>query len=155
MSYFYHRLVRDHHISMYHAILGQLLLKENLPLFWPGREEITRLDDGLSVNEKSDPSPGGEMPQTAEYMVHQNNAISGVLEKGGESLADEGVMSPSAVSPVEFNDEAPVNTGYRHKPTTEERFLAPTARSCPPCNPRRIWSYILYGLLHSEAVEVV
>lgn len=156
VPYFHRRLVvRDRRIRMYHVILGPLLLKENPPLFWPGNEEEnTRLDDELSVSEKIDPSSGGEMPQTAEDMVRQNSAISGDLEKGGESPAGERVMNPSAVTPVEFNDKAHVKPSYRRKPTPEERFLAPTAH-LPPYNPRRIWSYILYGLLHGVTVEVV
>lgn len=151
IPYFHRRLVvRDRRIRMYHVVLGPLLLKENPPLFLPGREdEVTRLDNDLSPVEKVNIAAHGEAPASVDEKGNIEDLEKAELPS---EVADE--VNHSTAVPDVLNDTNAVKAGLKRRPTPEERFLAPTSH-LKPYNPRRIWSFILYGLLHGVTVEVV
>ncbi|WFD33197.1 hypothetical protein MCUN1_000010 [Malassezia cuniculi] len=154
MPYFHRRLVvRDRRIRMYHVILGPLLLKEDPPLFLPGREdEITRLDGDLPAEEKAEIGINGPAELPASTSDLKANPLNDI--EAGAPAAELNAINPSTVTPDALNDTNAVKAGIKRRPTPEERFLAPTAH-LPPFHPRRIWSFILYGFLHGVTVEVV
>lgn len=139
-------IMKDTRIRIWHVILGPMLLKEDVTLFWPGK------GDEYVTNYYEDAY--GEVRAVAkeETGLHHRNEPSNndELTKGGHpsdsSLKQkEGALQTDPEKSADENSDSPV-THKRKKPEPYERFIG-SVQHLSWTNPRKYWGYIKFGLL--------
>lgn len=140
-------IMKDPRVRIWHVILGPMLLKENITLFWPGTgdEYVTNYyedaygqvragakDDSSShqhhAHSKSDDSDKVGTPPDLSNQAGKD----GVLPVDPEKSVQEG---PNVVAPLK-----------RRKPEPYERFIGPV-KHLSWVNPQKWYGYLKFGLL--------
>ncbi|CRK06971.1 hypothetical protein BN1708_009754 [Verticillium longisporum] len=162
-------VMQDPRIRPWHIPLGPLLLKENPPLYFPGKgdsividyyenshdqatSEKQRCQDGSRTSasdfastdkKKTDTdSPNQICPTTEPAATGSSSGVQPNLAGNGQSLED-----------VERHGTLPIRRKHL-KPEPEERFLAPTAH-LPVYHPQRQWSLLKYFFLQGVTRDCV
>ncbi|KAI9158078.1 Phosphate-repressible phosphate permease pho-4 [Paramyrothecium foliicola] len=135
IPYFKRRLVhKDARIRPWHIILGPLLLRENPPLFFPGKGEEFVADYYVTAHDPSESDRAND--------VEKNATAEGSSSSVQANTPSDGVTAGVPTHRV------------KRKMEPEERFLAPTAH-LPAYNPSRIWGYIKYFFLQGVTRDCV
>lgn len=147
VPYFHRRLVmEDARVKVWHIPMGLLLLKESIPLYFPGNngnrvgEFVTDHYAGAhidAVEDASDQSPPRstnkeimEMQVAPEQPMAIDSSDASGLEQGPKAVRRKRIIEP------------------------EERFLAPTAH-LPIYKPARMWSWTKYSFLQGVTRDCV
>ncbi|KAJ5165601.1 Phosphate transporter [Penicillium coprophilum] len=144
MPYFKRRLVQnDARVKFYHIPLGPLLLRENPPLYFPGK------GDAAVINYYED--------AYGEVRAGQQDAAKENVTSNADSVtATPEIMAMS--SPVQIGDDE-----EKIRPATEPRrkHLEPTERFIDPVrelswtNPQKAYGYLKYAFLQGVTRDVV
>ncbi|KAM0327195.1 hypothetical protein ACHAQA_006328 [Verticillium albo-atrum] len=162
-------VMQDPRIRPWHIPLGPLLLRENPPLYFPGKGDSIVIDyyesahdetlnekhgyqngSGTSIADTAGPDKKKVDPENPDSIAPANpsdntGSSSGVQPNpsgNGQSLED-----------VERNRPMPIRRKHR-QPEPEERFLAPTAH-LPVYHPQRQWSILKYFFLQGVTRDCV
>lgn len=156
VPYFRRRLVKkDPRMRPWHIILGPLLLREDPPLFFPGKDNAIVIDYYESAHDESndleEKNKGGGENQAEKKS-------GGNVTLGNNNGSNDENLTPASQGDVErggvvIQDGAVVRRMNR-EPEPEERFLAPTA-DFPVLHPKRIWGYTKYILLQGVTRDCV
>ncbi|KAF7510852.1 hypothetical protein GJ744_005952 [Endocarpon pusillum] len=141
MPYFKRRLIqKDARVKFYHVPLGPLLMKENPPLYFPGRP------DGEYVKDYYEDPYGADSLTTLDSLKKGNN---GVKSPHDATLANTSSLEKGA---PDIDHQA-----RRRKappPEPRERFLDPV-RHLPITHPQRLWGYVKFALLQGVTRDCV
>ena len=140
MPYFKRRLIKqDSRVKFYHVPLGPLLMKENPPLYFPGRP------DGEYVKDYYEDPYGSDSLSTSGSVKKENNGVKSPddITLGNTSSLEKG--SPDIDHQVKRR-KAP--------PGPRERFLDPV-RHLSITDPQRLWGYVKFGLLQGVTRDCV
>lgn len=140
VPYFKRRLVmKDARVKFYHVPLGPLLLRENPPLYFPGRA-----DGDYVKNYYEDPYASGS--SSTENSIKKG--ISGVDGKEESAIASTSALEKGSPEVEPQVKKRKVIPGPR------ERFLDPVAH-LPKTHPQRLWGYLKFGLLQGVTRDCV
>jgi phosphate/sulfate permease len=136
MPYFKRRLImKDARVKFYHVPLGPLLLRENPPLYFPGRADgdyvIDYYEEPFEAKNSST-SPHGSIKKSLEEPVI---AKTTALEKGSPEVQPQLKRRKAVIGP-------------------RERFLEPVSH-LPVAHPQRLWGYVKFGLLQGVTRDCV
>jgi phosphate/sulfate permease len=141
MPYFKARLVKeDPRIKFYHLPLGPLLLKDNPPLYFPGKQ------DGKFVT---------------DYYEDPYADVDTASQSSSENPKSE--RTSAKASGVDASvDQSAVEKGASHDPMSRvpkipgprERFLGPV-KHLPPYHPSRLWGYTKFFALQGVTRDCV
>lgn len=144
VPYFRRRLVKkDARIRPWHIFLGPLLLREDPPLYFPGKDNAIVIDYYESAHDES----SGPDENQAEK---GNATVANTHGSNEESSAPASVGESSGV----VVQEGAVVRRTKRKPEPEERFLAPV-KDLPIAHPKRLWGYTKYALLQGVTRDCV
>lgn len=150
MPYFHRRLVKeDARVKFYHIPLGPLLWKDDPWLYYPASPDGDVVIDYYASAHSSgeNTTPDIEKPADPEKKPEEN--VDDGSNNNGSSTGGES-------SALEKN----VDVAHQRIRTTkktlepEERFLAPVAH-LPLYHPRRLWSFLKFGLLQGVTRDCV
>lgn len=139
VPYFRRRLVQgDKRLRAYHVVLGPLLRKEDLPLFWPGdpneADVLTYYNSPAPASVEGSPSLEEKFPVESPCMDLPSSQSQ--LTSHVDTMP---TLSEVALPAEKAQDPEQVLCVRKTRPEPEERFLAPTAH-LPLYHPRRLWS---------------
>ena len=140
MPYFKRRLVmKDARVKFYHVPLGPLLMRENPPLYFPGRADGDYVIDYYKEPYSSGPtSPAASIKDGKSGLKVDDVppvAHTSALEKGSPEIATQ-LQSRKAI------------------PGPKERFLDPVSH-LPIAHPQRLWGYLKFGFLQGVTRDCV
>lgn len=160
VPYFKRRLVReDPRVRPWHIILGPLLLRDDPPLFWPGKNHevvidyyVSSHDDNNTADESdakkeadeekgkpADPAANSNTPNSEEQAAHRANAQSlRDAETGGVFVERDGLRIKK-VSPIQ---------------EPEDRWLKPYSH-LSVFHPTRVGNFVKYFLLQGVSRDCV
>lgn len=134
-------VLKDHRMRPWHIPLGPLLLKDNPPLYFPGKTTML-VDHYENAYEKHDLESSQAAREAATTETSSAKPPADTAE----------LPAPTTQGP--FNDETAVSTPRKPVLEPEERFLAPTV-GLPIYHPRRIRGLLLYFFLQGVTRDVV
>lgn len=157
LPYFHRRLVKqDTRVRLWHVILGPLLLRENPPLFFPGKGDSVVVDYYASAHDDSSGSDGNNESR-GENQAEKNGG-GGNVTVGNNYSSNDGSLAPASLGDVERGGAVAQNGTLvrrtKKKPEPEERFLAPVA-DLPIYHPKRLWGITKYSLLQGVTRDCV
>ncbi|KAH7324786.1 phosphate-repressible phosphate permease [Stachybotrys elegans] len=140
IPYFKRRLImKDSRIRPWHIFLGPLLLRENPPLYFPGKGDEFVTDYYTNAHESTESDQA---------------VVDTEKQQPPADASDKDAAAKGDSSALEAQTQAVVQRGPKRKPEPEERFLAPTAH-LPFYNPKRLKSFALYALLQGVTRDCV
>lgn len=160
MPYFKARLVKeDSRIKYWHIPLGPLLLRDNPPLYWPGKPDgdfvIDYYEDPF---EQRDDSTSDNDSDRKDRKIADTEGVAGTEAKttGASTGVSTGVKEDADLSAYEKGHEPRELLVRRRKvpPGPRERFLNPV-KHLPIHNPMRLWGYVKFGLLQGVTRDCV
>jgi PiT family inorganic phosphate transporter len=132
-------IMKDTRVRIYHVILGPMLLKENVSLFWPGK------GDEYVTNYYED--------AYGEVRAERKDTISHAQPKGDDldKVGTPPDSSKDGVLPLDPENSAQGSSSVaaprvRKKPEPYERFIGPVSH-LSWVNPRKWYGYFKFGLL--------
>lgn len=155
MPYFRRRLVmKDARVRLWHIILGPLLLRENPPLFFPGKDNAVVIDYYASAHDES----GSPEEHTSGGEKQTERDGGGNVTVGESNGSSDQKLTPASLGDVERGviavQDGTVVRRMKQKPEPEERFLAPNAH-LPIAHPQRLWGYAKFALLQGVTRDCV
>lgn len=157
LPYFKRRLVKqDPRLRPWHIPLGPLLLRENPPLYFPGKGEYivqdyyesAHMSDGTSETSGTRPSRLHE--STKEKDSHGNNETGDMSSGYDKEHGTDGRFRDVEMA----QGDHVIARRQMIKPEPEERFLAPV-KHLPLYHPRRVLAYVKYFLLQGVTRDCV
>jgi len=143
MPFFKRKLImKDSRLRIWHVVLGPLLLKEDVKLFWPGKGEEYVTDYyedayGEVHAGAKDESLRQRHPQGKENSLDQDATPLGgspkVLASDPEKIQESSNLAAPAPRMLK-------------KPEPYERFIGPV-QHLSWANPQKYWGYLKFGLL--------
>lgn len=158
VPYFHRRLVRqDPRVRAWHIPLGPMLLKDDCPLYLPGKggDVVTDYYESAHIpsceTASSSPSTHPEEKRTLEHPLPPNVDA----EKGNND--DHNLSTSSAKEGSTGQHESEVikkPTRRTLKPEPEERWLAPVVK-LPIYHPHKLLNYVKFGLFQGVSRDCV
>lgn len=151
IPFFKAKLVRqDPRLRVWHIPLGPLLLRENPPLYWPGKgtEFVTNYYEDAHGNVQAGKRDeekrfnNGSPDDTPDTSLRDVKEADGTLQPNNEHVLAAAENTPSM---------------QQHKKTfvpPRERFIGPV-RSLSWANPLKWWGYFKFGLLRGVTMDVI
>lgn len=147
-------IMKDTRVRIWHVVLGPMLLKEDVALFWPGKgdEYVTNYYDDAYGEVRA-----GTKNETGLH--HRNGHSNSDDLVKAESSADSPVKQKEGASPSDPEKTAQETSGEpvthkRKKPEPYERFIGPV-QHLSWTNPRKWWGYFKFGLLQGVTRDVI
>jgi len=148
-------IMKDPRVRVWHVILGPMLLKENVHLFWPGKGDEYVTDyyadayGEVHAGKKHDNATANETAQDDKLKKIDNGSPSGSMNHSGDGV----LPSDPEKTHVQESSEVPV-TRLRKKPEPYERFVLPV-KPLSWVNPQKWWGYTKFVLLRGVTCDVV
>ncbi|KAK3186893.1 hypothetical protein K4F52_004337 [Lecanicillium sp. MT-2017a] len=163
IPYFKLRLVRqDPRVRAWHIPLGPLLLREDPPLYFPGKDDAIVTD--YYANARSDAS-SNQLDPKIEAKEGKEGKQEGALKEGNEGVGeqqepntnpspDSGAGQTKAHAPSLEAVERGHVKGFKRMPEPEERWLKPVSHLFI-LHPTRLWAITKYVLLQGVSRDCV
>ncbi|KNG47400.1 phosphate-repressible phosphate permease [Stemphylium lycopersici] len=148
-------IMKDTRVRVWHVILGPMLLKEDVHLFWPGKGDEYVTDyyadayGEVRAGKKHDNANANESAQDDNLKKIDNGSPSGSMNHSGDGV----LPSDPEKTHVHESSEVPVPR-LRKKPEPYERFILPV-KPLSWVNPQKWWGYTKFGLLRGVTCDVV
>lgn len=148
-------IMKDPRVRVWHVILGPMLLKENVHLFWPGKGDEYVTDyyadayGEVHAGKKHDNATANETTQDDKLKKIDNGSPSGSMNHSGDGV----LPSDPEKTHVQESSEVPVPR-LRKKPEPYERFVLPV-KPLSWVNPQKWWGYTKFVLLRGVTCDVV
>jgi len=145
---------KDARLRIWHVPLGPLLMRENPPLYWPGKGDEYVTDYYADGH--------GEVRAKGQEL-RQRKGAAAVNEDAGVSNTDSNTkkISPDGSSDIPTDPEKQrvdethdsPQLSRKRKPEPYERWIVP-AKELSWVSPQKYWSYAKFGLLQGEASRI-
>ncbi|KAJ2904986.1 PiT family inorganic phosphate transporter [Zalerion maritima] len=171
VPYFKRRLVmKDTRVRAWHIPLGPLLLRENPPLYFPGKRDGVVIDYYASTHSASESSIAREKEKEKEKEGHEATAKNGadknpegtltdeatprVLEEGTATTTGADHVTNSGTKMASVEDLSGTVMGIPAHRGPRERFLKPVSH-LPLFHHRRLFGYLKFFFLHGVSKDCV
>lgn len=146
---------KDARLRIWHVPLGPLLMRENPPLYWPGKGDEYVTDYYADGH--------GEVRAKGQEL-RQRKGAAAVNEDAGVSNTDSNTkkISPDGSSDIPTDPEKQrvdethdsPQLSRKRKPEPYERWIVP-AKELSWVSPQKYWSYAKFGLLQGVTRDVI
>lgn len=148
---------KDARLRIWHVPLGPLLMRENFPLYFPGKDDGEYVKNYYADAHGEVRAMGQELRQRKPgAAVDEEAAIESSVDEKKRTTDDE-IKSDSAKAKAEgekmgANKDATAvpQLSRKRKPEPYERFIAPV-KDLSWVNPQKYWGYFKFGMLQGKS----
>lgn len=148
---------KDARLRIWHVPLGPLLLRDNPPLYFPGKADGEYVTNYYADAYGEVRAKGQELRQRKGGVEDDEEAaIGSSVDKKHDGTGDDAIKAKTVDEKTAASD-APAGIpqlSRRRKPEPYERFIAPV-EGLSWFNPQKFWGYFKFGLLQGVTRDVI